>query len=43
VPVPRAEYLELIARHGSGGHPLPAGALPARRLAEPVPVEGLAA
>lgn len=43
VPVPRAEYLALLAAHRDGGGELVSGTLPARRLAEPLPVNGLAA
>ncbi|MFL6118533.1 leucyl/phenylalanyl-tRNA--protein transferase [Actinophytocola sp.] len=43
VPVPRAAYLALLGEHAHTGGALPAERLPARRLAEPVPVAGLAA
>lgn len=43
VPVPRAEYLALLAKHTTGGGELSAEPLPARRLADPTPIEGLAA
>jgi leucyl/phenylalanyl-tRNA--protein transferase len=43
VPVPRAEYLTLLAEQAGGGGELAAGPLPARRLAEPVSIERLAA
>ena len=43
VPVPRAEYLALLSRHRDDSGALPAGRLPARRLAEPVPANRLAA
>ncbi len=42
-PVPRAEYLALLAEQCDGGGELVPGPLPARRLAEPVPIDGLAA
>src|SRR6476469_174448 len=42
-PVPRADYLALLAKHANDGGELPAGRLPARRLAEPVVIDGLAA
>lgn len=42
VPVPRAEYLSLLARHSSAGA-LVTDPLPARRLAEPTQADGLAA
>lgn len=43
VSVPRAEYLALLSRHRDDASALPSGRLPARRLAEPVPVNRLAA
>lgn len=43
VPVPRTEYLTLLSRHRDDSNPLPADRLPARRLAEPVPANRLAA
>lgn len=43
VPVPRASYLALLAAQAGGGGELVAETLPARRLAEPVAIEGLAA
>jgi leucyl/phenylalanyl-tRNA--protein transferase len=42
-PVPRADYLALLAKHRESGGELIGDPLPARRLAEPVPVDGLAA
>lgn len=43
VPVPRTEYLALLAQHADDRAELPAGPLPARRLADPVPADRLAA
>lgn len=43
VPVPRAEYLALLSEQAGKGGDLVAGPLPARRLAEPASIEGLAA
>lgn len=43
VPVPRASYLALLAAQAGGGGELVAETLSARRLAEPVSIEGLAA
>jgi leucyl/phenylalanyl-tRNA--protein transferase len=42
-PVPRAEYLALLAEHADGGDALVTDPLPARRLAEPAVLEGVAA
>ena len=43
VPVPRADYLALLAKHANSSGAIVSGPLPARRLAEPVPIDGLAA